>query len=103
MPVISGQIGYLGSAIRAKKPVRLPVVMTREEVKSVLRQLSGDKWLAASLMYGSGLCLKECLEQRVQGIDLPQSTILVRAGKGNKDRVTMLGESLKVGLSERLK
>lgn len=62
--VLGREIGDLGDVIRARKPKRLPVVMAREEVKVVLRQLSGDKWLVASLMYGAGLRLMETLRFR---------------------------------------
>ena len=67
--VIGREVGSLGDVIRARKPKRLPVVMTREEVKAVLDQLSGDKWLMANLMYGAGLRLMECLRLRVQDVD----------------------------------
>ena len=75
--------------IRARKPKRLPVVMTQDEVKAVLSNLTGDKWLMASLMYGTGLRLMECLRLRVQDIDFSRNEILVRDGKGAKDRITM--------------
>ena len=88
---------------RARKPTRLPMVMTREEVKSVLANVTGDKWLMASLMYGAGLRLMECLRLRVQDIDSSRHEILVRDGKGAKDRITMLPESLKLPLQEHLK
>lgn len=101
--VIGREVGDLGEVIRARKPKRLPVVMTREEVKSVLQQLQGDKWLMASLMYGAGLRLMECLRLRVQDIDFSRSEIVVRDGKGAKDRITMLPESLKKPLGEHLK
>lgn len=84
-----------------RTPKRLPVVMTRGEVKAVLANLSGDKWLMASLMYGAGLRLMECL--RVQDIDFSRIEILVRDGKGAKDRITMLPESLKAPLQVHLK
>lgn len=100
--VLSREIGNLGEVIRAKKPKRLPVVMTREEVKAVLASLSGDKWLMASLMYGAGLRLMECLRLRVQDIDFGRREILVRDGKGTKDRRTMLPESLRSSLQEHL-
>ena len=87
----------------ARKPKRLPVVMTREEVKAVLTNLTGDKWLMASLMYGAGLRLMECLRLRVQDIDFSRKEILVRDGKGAKDRITMLPESLKAPLQQHLK
>ncbi len=96
-------MGDLGEVIRARKPKRLPVVMTREEVKAVLTNLTGDKWLMASLMYGAGLRLMECLRLRVQDIDFSRKEILVRDGKGAKDRITMLPESLKAPLQQHLK
>jgi integron integrase len=101
--VLKREVGELGEVIRARKPKRLPVVMTREEVKAVLANLSGDRWLMASLLYGAGLRLMECLRLRVQDIDFSRNEILVRDGKGAKDRVTMLPESLKAPLQEHLK
>jgi integron integrase len=101
--VIGREVGNLGEVIRARKPTRLPVVMTREEVKSVLANLTGDKWLMASIMYGAGLRLMECLRLRVQDIDFSRNEILVRDGKGAKDRITMLPVSLKAPLQEHLK
>jgi len=101
--VIGREVGSLGHVIRARKPKRLPAVMTREEVKAVLAQLGGDRWLMASLMYGAGLRLLECLRLRVQDIDFSRNEILVRDGKGAKDRITMLPESLKAPLQEHLK
>jgi integron integrase len=101
--VLGREIGDLGKVIRARKATRLPVVMTRDEVKAVLANLSGDKWLMASLMYGAGLRLMECLRLRVQDIDFSRNEIIVRDGKGVKDRVTMLPESIKAPLLEHLK
>jgi integron integrase len=101
--VLGREVGDLGDVIRARKPKRLPVVITREEVKSVLANLTGDKWLMASLMYGAGLRLMECLRLRVQDVDFFRNEILVRDGKGAKDRITMLPESLKASLQEHLK
>jgi integron integrase len=100
--VLSRPVDELGDVIRAKKPARLPVVMSREEVRSVISFLKDDKRLAARLMYGTGLRLSECLTLRVQDIDFDRSEILVRNGKGAKDRVTMLPESLKSTLREHL-
>jgi integron integrase len=77
--------------------------MTREEVRAVLSNLSGDKWLMASLMYGAGLRLMECLRLRVQDLDFSRNEILIRDGKGGKDRITMLPESLKTTLQDHLK
>lgn len=101
--VIGREVGDLGEVIRARKPKRLPAIMTRDEVKAVLSNLSGDKWLMASLMYGAGLRLMECLRLRVQDIDFSRNEILVRDGKGAKDRITMLPESLKASLQDHLK
>ena len=100
--VLSAPLGSLGEVVRAKKPVRLPVVMSREEVRAVLGQLEGDKKLACSLMYGTGMRLMECLELRVQDIDFDRNEILVRNGKGAKDRVTMLPSTLAASLKEHL-
>ncbi|MFZ4526073.1 MAG: integron integrase [Chlorobium sp.] len=93
----------IGHVIRARKPIHLPVVLTREEVKALLALLTGDKWLMASLMYGAGLRLMECLRLRVQDIDFSRNEIMVRDGMGAKDRITMLPESLKQPLSDHLK
>ena len=101
--VIGRKVGDLGQVIRARKPIRLPVVMTREEVKAVLANLTCDKRLMAMIMYGAGLRLMECLRLRVQDIDFSRSEILVRDGKGAKDRVTMLPESIKTSLQQHLK
>jgi site-specific recombinase XerD len=78
------------------------VVLTRPEVKAVLGNLTGDKWLMASLMYGAGLRVLECLRLRVQDIDLAAGQITVRDGKGFHDRRTMLPEALKSPLQEHL-
>lgn len=101
--VLGRKIGDLGEVIRARKPRRLPVVMTRDEVKAVLGCLTGDKWLMASLMYGAGLRLMECLRLRAQDIDFARNEITVRDGKGAKDRITMLPESLKSPLQDHLR
>jgi integron integrase len=101
--VLDREIGNLGEVIRARKPKRLPVVMTREEVKVLLGRLQGDKWLMASLMYGAGLRLMECLRLRVQDIDCGANRITVRDGKGAKDRITMLPESIKAPMQEHFR
>jgi integron integrase len=89
-------------ALRAKKPKRLPTVLTREEVRRVLDQLSGTHQLMAKLLYGSGLRLMECLRLRVKDLDFAQRAIIVRDGKGEQDRVTMLPDSLIAPLQEHL-
>jgi integron integrase len=100
--IFNSPVEALGDVIRAKKSVRLPVVLTRDEVRSVLANLQGEKWLISKLMYGAGLRLMECLCLRVQDIDFEQNEILIRNGKGAKDRVTMLPASLKPHLREHL-
>jgi site-specific recombinase XerD len=79
--VIGREVGDLGEVVRARKPKRLPVVMTREEVKSVLANLSGEKWLMASLMYGAGLRLMECLGLRVPDIDFSRTKSLCETAR----------------------
>lgn len=101
--VIGYEIGEVGSLVRAKKSERLPVVMSRDEVTTLLSELSGDHLLIASVLYGSGLRLMECLQLRVQDIDFERGEIKVRRGKGDKDRVTMLPQSLSRPLQEHLK
>jgi len=89
--------------VRARKPNRLPVVMTRAEVRALLAEMSGAEHLAAALMYGSGLRLMECLRLRVLDIDFGGSAIAVRGGKGGKDRTTVLPDSLKAPLRDHLR
>jgi integron integrase len=78
----------------AKKPRHLPVVLTRQEVGRLFQQLKGRDWLMASLLYGSGLRLMECLRLRIKDIDFTSKQICVRSGKGDKDRLTMLPDSV---------
>jgi integrase len=79
---------------RAKRPVKVPVVLTQQEVRALLVQLEGTKWLMASLLYGAGLRLRECLKLRVKDVDFGYRQIVVRDGKGAKDRITMLPAAL---------
>ena len=90
-------------AIRAKRPQRLPTVLTPEETRTVIGFLSGIHQLMAKLLYGSGLRLMECLRLRVKDLDFSQRQILVRDGKGAKDRVTVLPDSLIDLLQEHLR
>jgi integron integrase len=89
-------------AIRARKPKRLPTVLTKEEALRVIGYVSGPYELMAKLLYGTGLRLMECLRLRVKDIDFAQHQIVVRDGKGMEDRVTMLPASLVVPLQEHL-
>lgn len=100
--VLRREIGDLGEVIRARRAKRLPVVMTREEVKAIMDRLEGQVWLTACLMYGAGLRLNECLSLRVQDIDFGANQITVRSGKGSKDRLTMLPQAAKQRLVEHL-
>ncbi|MDP2361818.1 MAG: integron integrase [bacterium] len=101
--VLERNLGELSAVIRARRPIRLPVVLTRDEVRAVLGRLRGERWLMASLLYGSGLRLMECHRLRVQDLDLSRREILVRSGKGDKDRVTMLPAALRTPLEEQLR
>jgi integron integrase len=88
--------------VRAKQPKRLPVVLTRTEVRRVLDALTGVQHLMGQLLYGSGLRLMECLRLRVKDLDFDQRQIVVRDGKGAKDRVTMLPDRLVTPLQDHL-
>lgn len=92
--VIGRPLGDLGPLVRARKPRRLPVVLTREEVASVLSMMEGRTRLMASLLYGSGMRLMELLRLRVHHLDFDARTILVRDGKASKDRSTILPTAL---------
>jgi integron integrase len=92
--VLGINLPWLEDISRPKKPKRLPVVLNEVEVRNMLAQLEGTQALMARLLYGSGMRLMECLRLRVKDVDFERSEILVREGKGNKDRVTMLPESL---------
>jgi integron integrase len=89
-------------AIRAKKPKRLPVVLSREEVERVIAAMTGTNQLVARLLYGSGLRLSECLHLRVKDIDFAYQQIVVRDGKGGKDRITVLPARLFEPLKDHL-
>lgn len=100
--VFGREIGDLGEVIRARRKQRLPIVLTRQEVRALLADLHGEKWILANLMYGAGLRLMESLRLRVQDIDFTANQITVRDGKGMKDRVTMLPEKTRGPLLKHL-
>jgi len=100
--VLGVNLPWLDDIVRAKKPKHLPVVLTRDEVARVLDELSGVQWLVANLLYGAGLRLLEALRLRVKDIDFARGELLVRDGKGQKDRVTMLPQRLILPLQEHL-
>jgi integron integrase len=92
--VLRRPLPWLDDLERARLPVRVPTVLTRDEVRRLLAALDGVKWLMASLLYGAGLRLRECLKLRVKDVDFGYRQIVVRDGKGAKDRVTMLPASV---------
>jgi len=100
--VLGKSVESLGDVVRARRPERLPVVLTPAEVKSVLSRLDGTPRLVATLLYGSGMRLMECLRLRVKDVDFALNQILIRDGKGQKDRRTMLPEALKPALGAHL-
>jgi len=100
--VLARNPGWLDDIVRAKRPQRLPVVLTRPEVEALLTALDGVSWIMALLLYGSGLRLMECLQLRVKDVTFARNEILVREGKGNKDRVTMLPAAVKQPLLAHL-
>jgi integron integrase len=100
--VLGIEVDILRNLVRAKRPVRLPVVMTRDEVQEVMRHLNGTSWLAAALLYGAGLRLMECMRLRVKDVDFAKSEIRVQCGKGQKDRVTVLPEKVRAPLMAHL-
>lgn len=100
--VLSRDVGELEGLVRAKRRRKLPVVLTPSEVRSILSRLEGTEHLFLSLLYGTGMRLMEGLRLRVKDIDFSYDQILIRDGKGAKDRVTMLPSSLKQVLRDHL-
>ncbi|SEJ25089.1 integron integrase [Azotobacter beijerinckii] len=100
--VLAIELPWLNEVVRAKKPERLPVVLSVDEVRRVLGGLDGELWLACSLLYGTGMRLMEVVWLRVKDVDFARGEILVRDGKGMKDRVTVLPRSLEQPLRQHL-
>ncbi len=100
--VLRQDLGNFGPINWAKRSKHLPVVFTRAEVKRIIDNLSGDYQLMATMLYGSGLRLNECLQLRVKDIDLEYRQVTVRDGKGGKDRVTLLPQSIVEPLREHI-
>ena len=100
--VLKQEIGWLENVERAKRPARLPVVLTRDEVHKIFAHLHGTPRLMAGLLYGSGLRLMECVRLRVKDVDFGYAHVTVRDTKGNKDRVTMLPVNLAKPLERHL-
>ncbi len=101
--VLGLELEWVSGFVRAKQPIRLPVILTRDEVGAVLALLSSLHWLMASLLYGSGLRLMECLRLRVKDVDFQRNEITLRNAKGKKDRPTVLPIKIKKVLADHLK
>ena len=101
--VLDKKIGLIDGVVRAKRPERLPVVLTKDEVKKVIDHITGVPRLMAILLYGAGLRLMECCRLRVKDIDFSRNEIVVRSGKGNKDRYTMLPSAVRDSLVQHLR
>jgi len=100
--VLNCKLGDFGNLVWAKKSKRIPVVFTREEVRSILGQLKGVHWIMAMLLYGAGLRLRECLQLRVKDIDFNYNQVSVRDAKGGKDRIVPLPQKVKEPLKKHL-
>lgn len=100
--VLNVEIGSVPPVVRARTPDRLPVVLSRDEVVALLTQLTGTERLIVMVLYGSGVRLEECLDLRVKDLDFDRHQILVRQGKGQKDRVTMLPARVRETLTAHL-
>ena len=100
--ILGIQLPWLDNVIRAKKPQRLPTVLSKNEVSRVLERMDGNYGLMARLLYGTGMRLMECCRLRVKDIDFDRAEIMIRDGKGAKDRVTMLPDALIQPLREHL-
>ena len=101
--VLKKEIGSLKDIERAKRPKRLPTVFSQDEVLVILSLMTETPQLVAGLLYGSGLRLMECLRLRIQDVDFDRNQILVRSGKGDKDRVTLLPQRLKEPLRNHMR
>ena len=100
--VLKQDLPWLGEVVRAKKPARLPVVLSISEVQQILGQLDGDVGLIARLLYGGGLRLMEGVRLRVKDVDFSRKEIIIRDGKGQKDRVTVMPTSLVLPLRQHI-
>ncbi|MBI2478222.1 MAG: integron integrase [Planctomycetia bacterium] len=100
--VLEKEFGWLDDVVRAKKPKRLPVVYTVDEARMMLDEFVGRRWLIGMQLYGGGLRLMECLRLRVKDLDFERLQVIVRDGKGEKDRVTLLPEAVVEPLKKHL-
>jgi integron integrase len=93
--VLDVKLGWVNDVVRAKKPHRLPEVLWQNEIKAMMNHLHGTRWLMAMQLYGGGLRLNECLKLRVKDLDLERLQVVIRDGKGAKDRVTLIPKILR--------
>jgi integron integrase len=100
--VLHIEIGPIENVPRARMPVRVPVVLSRDEIARMMKHLDGVTWIMVALLYGAGLRLQECLELRVKDIDLERRQIVIRRGKGQKDRPTVLPTAVVQPLARHL-
>ncbi len=100
--VLEVKLPWLSTVVRAKRPVHLPVVLSRAEVQLVLANLQGTFWLIASMLYGSGMRINECLQLRIKDVELARRELVIRDAKGQKDRVTVLPDALVPHLHDHL-
>jgi integron integrase len=100
--VLAIEIGTVPPVVRARTPERLPVVLSREEVAAILKQLTGTMRIMVMLLYGTGVRMEECVDLRVKDLDFDRQQIVVRQGKGRKDRVTMLPAAVRDALMTHL-
>jgi integrase len=100
--VLGSDLPWIENLVRARRPARLPVVLTRDEVRAIIRRLHGVPRLMAILLYGSGLRLMECARLRVKDVDFARHQLWIRAGKGDKDRVTPLPAIVRAELARHL-
>ena len=100
--VLGRDVGWLTGVVRAKRPKRLPSVLTRDEVRRLIGRLDGADAIQARMLYGSGLRLREACSLRVKDVDLEQRQLTIRSGKGGKDRITVLSDALRAPLTDHL-
>jgi len=100
--VLKQELPWLGEVVRAKKPARLPVVLSIDEVQRIIRHLEGEVGLVARLLYGGGLRLMEGVRLRIKDIDFSRNEVIIRDGKGRKDRVTVMPASLVLSLKQHI-
>jgi integron integrase len=100
--VLGQDLPWMDGVVRAKRPKRLPVVLTREEIRRLLAVLQGREWLMTGLLYGTGMRLMECLRLRVKDVEFQSHAIIVREGKGNKDRHVPLPRTLAAALRDQI-